>query len=242
MPMLRKTRGIVLQTIKHTDSGIVSYILTEEFGLLPFIIRGTHSKKSKTRTAYFQPLQLLNMEIYFKESRNMQAIKEVSLLQAFEKIPYDFERNSIAFFIGELLRKTLNEEEPNQKIFDYVRDSILLLDTGENIMNLHIGFLVGLAAYLGIAPSSKYSTENSYLDMHNGQFTSSPPLHGYYLEKDFSQLLDKFSNSSLENCKQISLKGSTRSLFIENILSYYSMHLPGLKKIKSLEVLKDIYK
>jgi len=240
--MLSKTGGIVLQTIKHSDSGIISHILTQDYGLLSFIVRGTHSKKSKTRSAYFQPLQILRLEVYYRASRNLQSIREVALEMPFEKIPYDFERNSIAFFIGEVLKKTLNEEEPNQNLYNYVRECIILLDTEKNVNNIHIGFLIGLAKYLGISPTMEYSEENCYLDMQNGLYTSSPPLHGYYLDKNFSGLLDRFSNSSLTGCNQISLTGNTRSVFIENLLSYFSMHLQGLKKIKSLEVLKDIYK
>lgn len=240
--MLSKTGGIVLQTIKHSDSGIISHILTEEYGLLSFIIRGAHSKKSKTRSAYFQALQMLNLEISYKASRNLQSLKEVSLEKPLERIPYDFERNSIAFFMGEVLKKTLNEEEPNKALYNYVRESIILLDTEENIFNIHIGFLVGLAKYLGISPTQEYSQKNCYLDMQNGLYTSSPPLHGYYLDKNFSGLMHRFSNSSLKECNKISLSGSTRSIFIENLLSYFSMHLEGLKRIKSFEVLKDLYK
>ena len=98
--MLTKTQGIVLQTIRHSDSGIISHILTKEYGLMSFIVKGVHSKKSKTRSAYFQPLQILNLEIYHKQSRNLQALKEVSINIPHQRIPFDFSRNSIAFFVG----------------------------------------------------------------------------------------------------------------------------------------------
>jgi DNA repair protein RecO (recombination protein O) len=240
--MLSKTGGIVLQSIKHSDSGIICHILTQEYGLLSFIILGVHSKNSNTRIAYFQPLQILNLEIYYKSSRNLQSLKEVSVDVALSNIPYEFDRNSIAFFIGEVLKKTLNEEEPNKTLYDFVRDSIIILDNKENIINFHIGFLIGLSRFLGISPSRKYSESNCYFDMQNGLYTNSPPLHGYYLDKKFSELLNRFSNSSIKECNNIPLTGSTRSSFLDHILSYFSMHLQGLNKIKSLDVLKEMFK
>lgn len=240
--MLSKTGGIVLQSIKHSDSGIICHILTQEYGLQSFIILGAHSKKSNTRIAYFQPLQILNLEIYYKSSRNLQSLKEVSVDVALTNIPYKFDRNSIAFFIGEVLKKTLNEAEPNKLLYDYVRDSIIMLDNEENIINFHIGFLIGLASFLGISPSKEYSESNCYFDMQNGLYTNSPPLHGYYLDKKFSELLNRFSNSSIQECNNIPLTGSTRSSFLDLILSYFSMHLQGLNKIKSLDVLKEMFK
>lgn len=240
--MLSKSGGIVLQTIKHSDSGIICHILTEEFGLIPFIVRGTHSKKSNTRSAYFQPLQILKLEMYYRSSRNLQSLKEVSSDPPLNSIHFDFEKNSIAFFVGEVLKKTLNEGEPNKILYSYIKDSIIHLDSDENIVNFHIGFLVGLMKYLGIAPTHEYSEKNCYFDMQNGLYTSSPPLHGYYLDKYFSQLLYRFSLSSIEECSSIPLSGKIRSIFIDNLISYYSMHLQGLNKIKSFEVLKEIFK
>mgnify|MGYP005838421859 CR=1 FL=1 len=240
--MLSKTGGIVLQTFKHSDSGVICHILTEEFGLTPFIVKGTHSKKSNTRIAYFQPLQILNLEIYYKPSRNIQSLKEVSTDIPLNNLHFDFERNSIAFFIGELLKKTLNEGEPNEGLYQYIKESIIHLDTYENIINFHIGFLIGLMKYIGIAPTHEYSQINCYFDMQNGLYTDSPPLHGYYLDKKFSELLYRFSCTSIEECSSIALSGNTRSIFIESLISYFSMHLQGLNKIKSLEVLKEIFK
>jgi DNA repair protein RecO (recombination protein O) len=240
--MLSKTGGIVLQTIKHSDSGLICHILTEEYGLIPFMVRGTHSKKSSTRIAYFQPLQVLSLEIYYKPSRNIQSLKEVSSEITLKRLHFDFERNCIAFFIGEVLKKTLNEGEPNEGLYSYIKEGIIHLDTDKNILNFHIGFLIGLMKYLGIAPTHEYSEKNCFFDMQNGLYTDSPPLHGYYFDKKFSELLHRFSGTSIEECSSIALSGNIRSLFIDNLISYFSMHLQGLNRIRSFDVLKEIFK
>ena len=44
--MLEKTKGIVLQQIKYSDSGIVVWFYTQKFGRQSFILKGLRSKKS----------------------------------------------------------------------------------------------------------------------------------------------------------------------------------------------------
>jgi DNA repair protein RecO (recombination protein O) len=39
----------------------------------------------------------------------------------------------------------------------------------------------------------------------------------------------------------IPLTGNLRNEVLETIIKYFSIHLPGLKKINSLEVLKEIF-
>jgi septum formation topological specificity factor MinE len=41
--------------------------------------------------------------------------------------------------------------------------------------------------------------------------------------------------------RSIPLTGSLRDEVLEIIIKYFSIHLPGLKKINSLDVLKDIF-
>ena len=40
---------------------------------------------------------------------------------------------------------------------------------------------------------------------------------------------------------QIALSGTLRNEILELILKYYSIHLPSLKKIKSLDVLREVF-
>lgn len=239
--MLIKTQGIVLQTIRHSDSGIIAHILSSEYGLISVVVKGVHSKKRGHMSAYFQTLQILNLEIYYKESRNLQNVKEVSLVESITEISSDFSKNAIAYFVGEVLKKTLNENEANIQIFNYVKDSIIFLNSNDNISNFHIGFLIGLAGFLGIAPSGKYLSSDCYFDMQNGYYVSTMPLHGYYIDAEFSSILHSFSNCTLQECNNIKLNGTTRSKFLDIILTYFSFHLPGLKKIKSLEVLSQMF-
>lgn len=240
--MLSKSKGIVLQITRYTDSGIIAHILSQKYGLIALMVKGIHSKKRGHITAYFQPLHILSLEIYYKESRSIQSLKEVSLDRGLNLVPFDYSRNAIAFFVGEVLKKTLNENEPDDEIYNFVTNSIIFLDSAPNINNYHIAFLISLASFLGIEPANTFSDSNIFFDMQNGEYLSSPPLHGFYMDRDFSKLLFNFSKTSLEDCGDIKLSGKLRTQFLEILLTYYSMHLQGLKKIKSLVVLAEVFR
>lgn len=240
--MLVSTKGIVLHTLKYSDSGIIAHIYTQQYGMLSFMIKGINNKKGSTRKVYFQSLQILDLEIYYKENRNLHSIKEATPAYTFSQIPVSVSRSSIAFFVGEVLYKAIHESESNRQLYEFITDSVLYLDNSHNIItNFHIGFLVGLSKYLGISPRREKDQNCHYFDMQEGVFTTNPPLHGCCFDKYFSHLLDTFLRSDMNECNMIPLSGKQRASFLDNLLTYFSLHLPGLKSVKSLKVFSDVF-
>lgn len=240
--MTEKTRGIVLHQIKYSDSGIVAWIYTKKFGRLSFLIRGMRKKKSGRHSILFQPMFIIDMEIYYRQKREMQTVKEFSVSYSPADIYSDIKKSSVAIFLGEVLASVLKEEHPNEKLFAYLEDSIIYFDgCREDYANFHLAFLAGLSSYLGFEPQQRNNQGEVYFDMLNGGFTSSPPFHGNYADKEISGILAEIFSSSFEKMKEIKLTGILRNEILETLVRYYSIHLPGLKKIRSLEVLKTVF-
>ena len=240
--MIEKTSGIVLHNQKYTDSGIVTQIYTRKFGKQSFLIRGIRNRKAGRHNIHFQPLSILDLVMYYKESRGLQRIKEFSVEYAPVDIHNNIKKSSIAIFLGEVLTSVLKEESPQVEMFDFIKDSILYLDSRkERFANFHIAFLAGLCSFLGIEPGKREDNKQIFFDMLNGRFTSVPPVHGNYVDRDNSEILAAFFSTSWDKMDEIVLSGSKRNEILDSILMYYSIHLPGLKKIKSLEILKDVF-
>ncbi|MCX6334075.1 MAG: DNA repair protein RecO [Bacteroidia bacterium] len=240
--MIEKTRGIVLHQIKYTDSGIVAWLYTRKFGRQSFMVKGIRNRKSGKHNVFFQPLFILDMVVYFKESRGMQTLKEFSVSYAPSDIYFNIKKSSVAIFLGEVLASVLKEEAPNEELFDFIERSVVYFDRStEGYANFHIAFLAGLVSYLGFEPSPRSSGAGRYFDMLNGVFVSLPPDHGNYANEEISEILAAFFASSYENINRIVLTGSLRNEVLDSLVKYYSLHLPGLKKIMSLEVLKEVF-
>ena len=77
--MLRKSKAIVLHTIKYGDSSLIIDLLTEEEGRLTFIVKLSKTMKGKMKKQYFQPMTLLDIEFDFRPNANMQHIKDIRI-------------------------------------------------------------------------------------------------------------------------------------------------------------------
>lgn len=240
--MIVKTRGVVLHQLKYTDSGIVVQLYTRKFGRLSFLVRGMGRRKTGKHNVLFQPLFILDLEMYYKESREMQLIKEFSVSYSPADIFSDIKKTSVAIFLGEVLTSILRQESPNEELFGFIEDSIIYFDKRiDNFANFHIAFLAGLSSYLGFEPGLRSEKDDLYFDMINGVFVTVPPLHGNYTNREISDILAAFFPASYDKSMNISLTGAQRNEVLELLVKYYSIHLPGLKKIRSLEVLKEVF-
>lgn len=240
--MIEKTRGIILNQIKYTDSGIIARIYTRNFGRQSVLIRGMRKKNTGKHNILFQPLFILDLEMNYKPSREMQNLKEFSVAYSPSGIFSNIKKGSVAIFLGEVLTSVLKEESPHEELFDYIEESIMYFDRSiDNYANFHISFLAGLTSFLGFEPGIRNNSEDKYFDMINGRFVPVPPVHGNYANEEISGILADFLDASYDTAARIILKGVMRNEVLETLLSYYSLHLPVLKRIKSLEVLKEVF-
>ena len=240
--MLEKTRGIILHQIKYTDSGIVAQIYTKKFGRQSFLIKGMRKRKTGKHNILFQPMFILDLELYYKASREMQTLKEFSVSFTPYDIYSNIKKSCVAIFLGEVLTSVLKEESPHEEMFDFIEESIAYFDgCKEGFANFHIAFLVGLSSFLGFEPAPRLENENAFFDMVNGIFVPIPPVHGNYANEEITNILAEFFVASYDSVSTISLTGKIRNDVLETLVRFYSLHLPGLRKIRSLDVLKEVF-
>ena len=240
--MLHKTRGIVLHHIKYSESSVIVTIYTESFGRQAYLINGVRSKKAKIKANILQPLFLLNMEVYHKPKRDLQRVKEVQNEFIFSSLPYDIRKSTLAIFIAEILYKTIQEQEPNQELFNYLYHSIQMLEFKEKgISNFHLYFLVHLSKYLGFFPDNNYSDQNCYFDLKIGRFVQIRPTHTLGMNAEESKILSLLLDFSEDQHEDLKISYQIRMTILERIIDYYELHNPGISHIKSLSVLKEVF-
>lgn len=240
--MIEKARGIVLHHIKYGDTGAVVQVYSREFGRHSLLVKGIRNKKAGKHSLLLKPLFILDLVFYGKDSRSMHIIKEFSVVHSPAGIYSDIKKSCMAVFLGEVLASVLKEETPNPGLYLFLEESIKYFDECAGAFtNFHIAFLIGLSSYLGFEPGNREDVSDRYFDMLNGTFVAFPPVHGNYAGQAVSEILSRFFSATYESMNDIPLTGSVRDEVLETILRYYSIHLPGLRKIKSLEVLKEIF-
>ena len=69
--MITKTKGLVLHNLKYRETSLLVTIYTAEFGIASYIENGVRSAKAKHKMALFQPLTLLDLEVFHKPGRGL---------------------------------------------------------------------------------------------------------------------------------------------------------------------------
>ncbi|MBI9036713.1 MAG: DNA repair protein RecO [Bacteroidales bacterium] len=239
--MFYKTKGIVIQRIKYSETSLIVKIYTEIFGLQTYIVKGVRSRKSKIKSNVFQNLSLLDLVVSKKEKSKINFLTEIRLAYQFTTIPFDIRKSSIVMFLNEILHKTIREEEPNQNLFDFLFNSIQLLDHQQkDFANFHLLFLIKLTKHLGFFPHQKQTEQFRYFDLTEGIFIKGIPIHQYYLNTELSLILNDLLNISFEKINELKISKIQRMQLLEKLIDYYKIHVENFKEIKSLAVLQTV--
>ncbi len=239
--MLHKTRGIVFKTTDYGESSVVVQVFTENFGLQSYIVNGAKKPKAKIGRNMLQPLHLLDMVVYHKNTGNVQRIKELKNSPQLQSIPYDVIKSGIAIFLNEVLYKAIRQQSEDENLFGFVFSAIEWLDhQTDNLANFHLLFLIQLTRYLGFYPDSNLAVEADYFDMKNGVFCRYKPDSVLYLSPPHTQNFATLLTCSFENIVQIKLSNDDRRYLIRKLLDYYALHIEGFGSIRSHEVLEEV--
>jgi len=240
--MIYKTRGIVFHSIKYADTSLITRIYTEKFGLQSYIVRGARKPRARMKASLFQALSLLEMEVYHKEKSSLQNIKEAKVDGVFTSIPFDIRKSSIAMFLGDVLTKTIKEEEANPDLFYFLDIMIRELDNQEEDMaDFHLVFMVHLSKYLGFFPQGIYHEQKHFFDLKEGSFCTGQPEHTHYIPPPLSEQLSSIIQQ--HPLEHLSYKHTreTRNQLLEALIKYYRLHYEGMQEIQSHLILKEIF-
>lgn len=239
--MYHKTRGIVLHTLKYSETSVITKIYTEKLGLQSYIVKGVRAAKAKSKAALLQPLTLLEMEVSHRDNKQLQWIKEFTRGFIYQSIPFDTIKSTISFFLLEVIAKCIRENEPNDEMFEFIYESLCALDKTEKLNpDFHLLFLLHFARHLGFAPHENYSEQNCYFEMSEGVFISEQStLH--IMSRKESSLLNEFLRTNLFGKSSIKISRTERQQMLKNLLKYYQYHLENfsLKSPAILEVILD---
>ena len=188
-----------------------------------------------------QNLQLLDMVVYHKENSGLQRISELKANPVFHSISIDIVKTSLGLFICELLYNTLKEQQQDVQLFEFVYNSIKLLDLTEgNVANFHLWFLLKYSKHLGFFPHNNYTDHTKYFDLREGIYVTSMPTHPQFLDEFHTQILSYLHYNSWDELKVLKLSPDQRKKMLLELLNYYSTHIENFKSLKSHHILEEV--
>lgn len=239
--MLHKTRGIVLKTTDYGESSVIVQIFTEKLGLQSYIINAVKKPKAKISRNMLQPLHLLDMVVYHKNTGNVQRIAELKNAPLLQTIPYDVIKSSLAIFLNEVMYRAIRQQSADENLFGFVFSAIEWLDhqtTG--LANFHLVFLTQLTRYLGFYPDRYQAAGSDYFDMKNGNFSRYKPDSVLYLSPPHTQNFNHLLQYGFEDLEKIKFTNDERRYLLAKLLEYYALHIEGFGSIRSHEILEEV--
>ena len=240
--MLLKTKGLVLNTINYNDKYNLVPIFTESYGPVTYMVSKAKTRGNKVPKSLFSPLAVLDMEVEHQPSRDIQRIREASPYTHLNGIAADMGKTAMAFFISEFLSRVLKESGENKYLFDYLYQSVSILDMSDrSIANYHLVFMLKLTNFMGFYPNLEEYGTNDYFDMINGEFVAHQPMHRHFLGRGDSLALARLARITFENMHRFAFSRNERVNIINKMLDYYRLHLYDFPVLKSLDVLHELF-
>jgi DNA repair protein RecO (recombination protein O) len=232
--MLAKTRAIVLHSVRYGESSLIVHLYSEQYGRISCMAAGVRTKKPRFSATLFQPLTLLELELYHKTNRDIHRIKEANCPVHFATIPFELRKTTIAFFLAEVLYKTLREEAGNPALFEFLFHAILLLDTKEQgIASFHLVFLLHFSRFLGFFPSDLSGPD---------EMTLLPELKPFgTLSREARSTLFRLMHASLTQTEIPALSPDMREMLLDRIVEFYDQQSANMGRLKSLQVLREVF-
>ena len=235
-------RGVVLNTIKYGDKGLVVQMLTSSFGRQSYMVQGLGSRGARgSRAALFQPLFALEFEGLEFSKMQMHRFSEVHAGIVLRSIPFDVKKSTIALFMAEVLHRLVKESEANEMLFDFVWGSIEALDVAdEGVANFHLWFLSNLCRFLGFSPGNEYMA-NGWFDMAEGLYTTTEPPKRMAMSPQNALILRDMLECDVRYLAEVGLNRAQRVDFLDALLAYYAYHLDTINSVQSVKILQEVF-
>lgn len=231
----------MLRTKKYSETSIIADVFTEAKGLRSYIVSGVRSRNAKVSAGLLQIMSVVDLVAYHRDDRDLTRLKEIKPFHVFQSIPFDVRRSAVGMLMTEVARKTINGQEENPELFNFLLGHFIYLDeTTEAIANLHLHFLLNLTAHLGFMPSDVFSEETPYFDLKEGGFVSVSPTHRHWMGSELSQVFSQLLHLPKEKAHEIKMNREQRRTLLRHILEYYQLHIENFPTINSHEILEEV--
>ena len=234
------TPALVISSLKYGEADLIVKCYTRQAGLKSYLLRGVlKSKKGKIKKALFLPLSLLELEANHKDTRNLEYIKEARLLVPYQELHTDVVKQALVMFLAEILQYSIQEEEPNAPLFDYLAESFVWLDGAEAYANFHIVFLLELSRFLGFYPDTTDMNPPCF-HLLEGRFTE-PLIDPLCNCEDVASVFKGYFGIDFDASTGVKVPKSDRLEVLNLLLRYYQLHLQNYKSPQSLAVLNQLF-
>jgi DNA repair protein RecO (recombination protein O) len=234
------TNAIILSSLKYGDTSLIVKCYTQEEGVKTYLIRGVlKPKKSGLKAAYFQPLTQLRIVANHNSKNTLNSIKELQVIHPYKTFHTDIVKQSVVLFLSEVLSNSIQEEEQNLALYEYLETAFIWLDVHDRVANFHLLFLLNLTGFLGFYPDTSDKNKKGF-DLLEGVFSDNIHEKNVISKNDFYQF-KKLLGIIFDTLENVTYSKEERQLVLKVIIQYFKLHLDSFRNPKSLQVLETVF-
>lgn len=242
--MYQSLSCVALRTVRYDDSRSLLTAWSAEIGRVTFIIPAGASREARRRRALTMPLSLFAGQCDVRPGRDVLSIRDLRPLAVCPDISADPTKAIVAIFLAEVLDRLLRVGAPDPLLSSFIFDSVRRLDSLRRpaaVAAFPIVFLTRISQFFGIQPDCSDWRPGYCLDLADGLYRPTPPVHGRYLAPDAAHLAVTVSRLTYDSAGRLRLPRPLRREILSTILAYYTAHYTNLSTLSSLPVLQELF-
>ena len=223
-------------------------MFTEDQGKVTILAKGAWRPKNNAG-ALLEPMNHIHLQYYHKNSREIQVLKDGGFTQQFSNLRKELSKVIVGLTIVEMMDKSTLDNNPFPILYRLGwRVLKKLNDEKQNIWLVFVFFLYQLSLRLGFLPNIKKCSKcnadliSGCFDNYTGELicVNCSTQSKISLDENSLSALQKLEGLHLDDLKTLSINKQGITNSIQFLDLFISFHLEGLKKLRSMTMLKQI--
>lgn len=241
---------IALRTVKYNDRYSILAAYSRQAGRVALLVPASATASAARIRALTMPLSRFDCMALTGGHREIFNIKDVrpgvadsAMAGRLPSLAMGPVKSAVAMFAAELLSAIVLEQTADQHMWTFLEQMCSAL-RGANAVetaNFHICLLMRLQYFLGIEPDWSTYRPGSVMDLADGVFRMSPPVHSHFLSPEESSAAFRLSRINTRTWRVFAMSRAARNRILDRILEYYRLHLPSMADLQSISVLRSMF-
>lgn len=235
-------RFISLKLTRYSDSQSILTAYSRELGRVSLAVPAGQGRSAGRLRALTMPLGVVECQTERRPGREVLPMRQAVQGLALRSLHSDPVKQMMSMLIAEVLGVALQAGEPDRMLYDYIEGAIAYLDGADarQTANFHLCFLYQLGRHLGIEPDTSTYGPGRVLDMMDGCWRMTAPLHRHYLNPEESAAAYGVSRMNFGNIGAFRYNRTERNRILDGILDYYSLHYASMRGLRSLDIVRSL--
>lgn len=229
--MKSKELGLLLDKQAYSESSMILHFYTLERGFQSFIFKGALKKRKA-----LNQMGLYEISYFKRPESDLGIVNQLDFAWTPQVLFERPQKVLLVFFMTDILQQTLRHQGPDPKLFYFIRDQLVHLETTDEERKFPTQFLAQYLMLLGYAPLVE-EEQAAIFDLQKGSFCQASqggatciqdPALVNFLKAQF------WPNPEQEWSSNMFYKEALRIL-----IQYAQIHLSGFDLDKTMEILHD---